>query len=136
MKAIATALGVGLCAHAAHAGDYVLTLHETGLREYYCTMRVTLENRTDAQLTEISGYFYSYIDGEEVGRSKGAWFMNVPSGGTAEAVFETPNSPCDKATKYEFVVGACRLGAGFEDKSVCSTRIEGVGLISAVAAGS
>lgn len=124
---------VGLWAGAAQADDYVLTLHETGLREYYCTMRVSLENRSEETLTEISGYFYSFIDGEQVGRSKGAWFMSVPPGGTAEAVFETPNAPCDRATRYDFVVGACRLGPRFEDKSLCTERIQGTGLIRAVA---
>ncbi|MEL7014174.1 MAG: hypothetical protein AAFO72_12960 [Pseudomonadota bacterium] len=137
MRTILLATAVTICESAAQAGDYILTLHETGQREYYCTMRVTLENQSDAPLTEISGFFYSYIDGEQVGRSKGTWFMNVPAGETAEAVFETPNSPCDQATRHDFVVGACRItGPGFDDTSVCANRLEGTGTIAIPAQGS
>ena len=128
MKATAIGLATALCLGAAplHAGDYLLTLIDSKLREYYCQITVTLENTTDAPLTEISGFFYAYIGDEEVGRSKGAWFMNVPAGGVAEATFETPNAPCDEVERYEFVLGACRLaGPGFEDVATCAPLIGG-----------
>lgn len=122
-------------ATAADAADYALELQSTGLREYYCTITVTLENRTDAPLTEISGFFYSFRGDEQVGRSKGGWFMNVPAGGIAEATFETPNAPCEEVTRYDFVVGACRIGPDFEDKALCAERVLGVAPIYAEAAG-
>ena len=110
-------------AAVARADDYHMTLIDTGKREYYCQIMVSLENKTESQLKEISGFFYSYMNGEEVGRSKGTWFMNVPAGQTAEAVFETPNAPCEEVDRYEFVVGACRFGQSFEDQELCATRI-------------
>lgn len=114
-----------LGAGKAAASDFVLALTDTGLREYYCQIMVTLENHTDTPLTEISGFFYAYIGDEQVGRSKGSWFMNVPAEGTATATFETPNAPCDEVERYEFVLGACRIGQGFEDKAACAARITG-----------
>ncbi|MEM8824470.1 MAG: hypothetical protein AAGF30_12730 [Pseudomonadota bacterium] len=104
--------------------DWALDLVGTGQREYYCTGTVRLTNQSDAPLTELSGFFLIHLDGEQVGRSKGTWFMNVPPGGTAEAVFETPNAPCAEADRWEFVVGACRVDAGFEDKAACAARID------------
>lgn len=112
-----------LSAAPAMAEDYHMTLIDTGKREYYCQIMVTLENKSESQLTEISGYFYSYKDGEKVGRSKGTWFMNVPAGETAEAVFETPNAPCEEVDRYEFVVGACRFGQSFEQQELCADKI-------------
>ena len=108
----------------ALASDYVLSLSDTGKREYYCTATITLENRTDAPLTEISGYFFTFVGEEQVGRSKGSWFMNVPAGGSAEAVFETPNAPCTEIDRYDFIIGACRMDAGFIDKADCASRID------------
>lgn len=124
MKRKGLTLMAALAASPA-AADYVLAIERTGLREYYCTLTVSLTNTTDETLTEISGFFYSYIGSEQVGRSKGSWFMNVAPGATATATFETPNAPCDTVTRYDFVVGACRLDAGFEDHEVCAQRLRG-----------
>lgn len=131
-RSAALAIPLSFTAAAALAQDYVLTITDTGLREYYCQITVELENKTDEQLTEISGYFYSYIGTEKVGRSKGAWFMNVPPGGTATATFETPNAPCDDVERHAFMVGACRFDAGFADKAECAARIGGTGTIEAM----
>ena len=120
---------------AAAAEDYALSLEGKGLRDYYCQITVALENRTDAPLTEISGYFNSYVGDQKVGRSKGSWFLNVGPGARAEATFETPNAPCDAVEQYEFVVGACRIGTSFEDKARCAGLIDGMGRISVVAPG-
>lgn len=56
----------------ALASDYVLSLSDTGKRAYYCTATITLENQTDAPLTEISGHFFTFVGDEQVGRSKGS----------------------------------------------------------------
>ncbi len=114
---------LALAPSVALASDYVLAIESKGLREYYCTITVSLENVSAKKLTEISGFFYSYIEDEMVGRSKGAWFMNVEPSSVQKAVFETPNAPCDDVTRYEFVVGACRFDAGFEDVSACEGRL-------------
>lgn len=115
---------------AGHADEFVLEITDTGQREYYCQIMVTLKNTTSEDLTEISGHFFSYLAGEQVGRSKGAWFMNVPAGQSATAIFETPNAPCNDVEMYEFIVGACRFSSGFEDQSECAGRIGTVAPIS------
>ncbi|MEM1266119.1 MAG: hypothetical protein AAGI50_08900 [Pseudomonadota bacterium] len=122
-RALSLTAAALLAAPTAFAEDYVLSLTGTAMRDYYCQIRVTLENTTDAPVTEISGFFYNYLDGAEVGRSRGAWFMNVAPGETADAVFETPNAPCEAVERYEFVVGACRFETSFVDKGVCAGRL-------------
>ena len=129
MRTAVIVIAAALTGGPASAADYVLSLTDTGKREYYCQIMVTLENRSDTVLTEISGHFLSYLDEAQVGRSKGAWFMNVPPGGRAEAVFETPNAPCDAVERYAFIVGACRLGPDFAPQSVCAERMAGAGAI-------
>ena len=129
MRIVAILIAAALAGGPARAADFVLSLTDTGKREYYCQIMVTLENRSDAVLTEVSGHFFSYLGDAEVGRSKGAWFMNVPPGGRAEAVFETPNAPCDAVERYAFVIGACRLGPDFAPQSVCAERMAGEGAI-------
>jgi hypothetical protein len=55
--------------------------------------------------------------------------MNVPPGARSEATFETPRAPCDEVDRYDFTVGACRLGTGFEDQTSCAARMTGEGPI-------
>lgn len=133
-RVLIVALGLAVPSASA-AQDYVLSLEGMGMREYYCQITVTLENRTAEPLTEISGFFYSYEGDMQVGRSKGAWFMGVEPDATAQATFETPNAPCHDGVRYEFVVGACRFDAGFADKAACAARIGGTGPITVVAPG-
>ena len=129
MKSLLYAALFAVVPSAALAADYVLAIEDKGMREYYCTINVSLTNTTDQPLMEISGFFYSYVDDTQVGRSKGTWFMNVPAGEAATAVFETPNAPCDDVTRYDFIVGACRIDGGFEDVAVCRERLSGTGSI-------
>lgn len=127
--------GVAACAllaaspSVAGAADFALSLSSTGKRDYYCVVSVVLENRSTAPLTELSGYFLSYVGEEKVGRSKGAWFINMPAGSRVEATFETPNIPCEAVDRHVFTIGACRIGAGFEDPAVCADRLIGEGTI-------
>ncbi|MEL7131540.1 MAG: hypothetical protein AAGK77_03910 [Pseudomonadota bacterium] len=108
--------------------DYRLTLTDIGKRDYYCTITVELTNDSAAPLTEINAFFLNYVGEMQVGRSKGASFFNVPAGGTARATFETPNAPCTATDtdveSYRMIIGACRIGKGFEDKSVCVERMK------------
>ena len=123
VKYLACGMLMILAANSASA-DYAIALQDKGLRDYYCTITVRLQNNTDAPLTEINGHFFSFVGEHEVGRSKGASFMNVAPGEIALATFETPNAPCEDVTSYRFVIGACRVGAGFIDKSDCAALIE------------
>ena len=120
---------------STHASDYALSLEGTGLRDYYCQITVALENRTEAPLTEINGFFYAFVGEEKVGRSKGSGFLSVDPAARVEVTFETPNAPCDQIDRYEFVVGACRIGASFEDKAECAGRLEGARPITIQSAG-
>ncbi|MEM8581736.1 MAG: hypothetical protein AAGA38_16595 [Pseudomonadota bacterium] len=119
------------------AGEMELTLGEIGLREYYCTHEMTLNNQSQTAVMEVSGHFNFYIGEEQVGRSKGTWFMNIAPGESKTATFETPNAPCNDVERYEFVVGACRVtGPGFDPVEKCSAMITGLGLIDVLAPGS
>lgn len=114
------------CAASSSMADYAIEIEGTGMRAYYCTITVSLHNQTDAPLTEVNGHFFSYLDGTQVGRSKGASFLNVAPDGRAEAVFETPNAPCDEVTSYQFVIGACRIDTAFIPKQDCAALIDPV----------
>lgn len=104
------------------------------MQDYYCSITVELTNETDAPLAEINGHFFSFVGEESVGRSRGASFLNVPAGTSAEASFLTPNAPCDDVTSYGFVIGACRFDTAFADRSECAQRIVPVPPISTVSA--
>ncbi|MEL6100400.1 MAG: hypothetical protein AAFO97_11235 [Pseudomonadota bacterium] len=118
---------LAICAGSV-AAEYTLTLKDIGKRDYYCTITVELANGTDEPLTEINAFFLNYIGETEVGRSKGASFANVAPGTSATATFETPNAPCSATDTdvetYMMIIGACRIGIGFEDKSVCVERMD------------
>lgn len=103
--------------------DYQLALTDIGKRDYYCTITVELTNQSDTILTEINAFFLNYVGDTQVGRSKGASFMNVAPGTVSSATFETPNAPCSaretQVESYQMVIGACRIDNAFEDKAVC-----------------
>ncbi|MEM9524036.1 MAG: hypothetical protein AAF982_08595 [Pseudomonadota bacterium] len=118
--------GLALCLGSMALADYRLDLVGTGLRDYYCTITVTLTNETNAPVTEINGYFLSFVGGKQVGRSKGSSFLNIAPDGTGSTIFETPNAPCDDVTRYEFVVNACRFDSEFAKRTECTMRIDAV----------
>lgn len=103
--------------------DYELALTDIGKRDYYCTITVELTNQSETMLTEINAFFLNYVGDTQVGRSKGASFMNVAPGAVASATFETPNAPCSatetQVESYQMVIGACRIDNTFEDKAAC-----------------
>lgn len=122
---------------SAYAADYRMTLTDIGQRDYYCTITVELENLSGMPLDDINGYFLSYVGEEEVGRSKGASFLNVGPGGRVSAIFETPNAPCTAdttdVTRYRFFVGACRISQSFVDRAACAAQIETIMPIASAA---
>lgn len=103
--------------------DYTLEIINTGLTDYYCSITVKLTNRSDKKLTEINGYFISFVGDQDVGRSRGASFLHVAAHQSDEAEFLTPNAPCDDVTRYRFVVGACRFETSFADRTACAPLI-------------
>ncbi|MEM6758777.1 MAG: hypothetical protein AAF601_04800 [Pseudomonadota bacterium] len=111
------------CLAGPVAAEYRVALTDTGKRDYYCTITVTLTNESAEPLTEVNAFFLNFIGEEQVGRSKGASFFNVAPGASASAVFETPNAPCQDVEYYEMIIGACRLGSSFEPKAVCANKI-------------
>lgn len=124
-----TGLTGALCA-ACVAGpafaDYRLEFEGTSFREYYCGVTLTMTNESDETLTEINGFVASMVDGEQVARSRGMSFLNLAPGESASNLFEAPNAPCDEATEYVFIVGACRFDASFSPQEECAARINGV----------
>ena len=101
------------------AAEYTLALKDIGKRDYYCTITVELTNGPDEQLTAINAFFLNYVGEAAVDRSRGA---------STSATFETPNAPCSATDTdvetYKMIIGACRIGIGFEDKSVCVERMD------------
>ena len=128
---------IGVLCAACIAGpalaDYRLEFEGTSFREYYCGVTLTMTNESDDPLTEINGFVASMIDGEQVARSRGRSFLNLAPGESASALFEAPNAPCDEATEYVFIVGACRLGPGFSPQRACAERIVGVAPVAETA---
>lgn len=120
----------------AMADNFRLEITDIGKRDYYCTVTATLENGSDETLQDLNGYFLSFMDGEKVGRSKGASFLFVAPGASARAEFETPGAPCTEhsteVTSYQFIVGACRMGNKFLDQSDCASTVKAVAPIVAV----
>ena len=115
-----------LAAPTAGLAEYKLEFEGTSFREYYCGVTLTMTNESDAPLTEINGFVASMIDGEQVARSRGMSFMNLAPGDSATKLFEAPNAPCDEATEYVFIVGACRFDASFSPQAECAAQIVGV----------
>jgi hypothetical protein len=113
--------------------DYRLELEGTSFRKYYCGVTLTMTNESDDTLTEIAGFVASMVDGEQVARSRGMSFLNLAPGESASNLFEAPNAPCDEATEYVFIVGACRFGPGFSPQQDCADRIVGVAPVAETA---
>ena len=121
-----TLAALTLVAPGAALADYKLEFEGTSFREYYCGVTLTMTNESEAHLTEINGFVASMIDGEQVARSRGMSFLNLAPGDSATKLFEAPNAPCDEATEYVFIVGACRFDASFAPQADCAARIDGV----------
>lgn len=121
------------CVAAPAFADYRLEFEGTSFREYYCGVTLTMTNESDETLTEINGFVVSMIGGEQVARSRGMSFLNLAPGESASNLFEARNAPCDEATEYVFIVGACRFGSGFSPQQDCADRIVGVAPVAEVA---
>jgi len=120
-----TTITIAMIGSAAKT-DYLLEFSGTSFREYYCGVTLVMTNQSDAPLVEINAFVASYIGDEQIGRSRGASFLNLGPGESASALFEAPHAPCDEATRYEFVVGACRIDTSFSAHEDCSSRITGI----------
>ncbi len=126
-------IAAGACLDNAGAADFELSLTDTGKRDYYCTVTLTVTNTTDdVVLDEINGRLMLRIGEEQVARSKGASLLAAPPGGTASATFETPDAPCDDIDSYHFVVGICRIEGSFIGADECAPRISGIAPVSAI----
>ena len=117
-------------AATALADDLRLSVVETGVRDYYCTTTLRLENSGTETLNDLNGFLVLIGDGAEIGRSRAASFFAVDPGGSADITFDAPNAPCDAVTDLRFVVGACRIDQSFRDQADCATRIDPVAPIA------
>ncbi|MEM6638189.1 MAG: hypothetical protein AAF667_20160 [Pseudomonadota bacterium] len=123
MKFLSATIALAAMTASVAQADYRLVFEGTSFREYYCGVTLTMTNESPAPLVEINGFVASFIGDEQVGRSRGASFLNLAPGESASALFEAPHAPCDEATRYEFVVGACRIGSSFAAKEDCASKI-------------
>ena len=117
-------VGIAASAASANAADIRMSVVETGIRSYYCTMTVRLENGTADTVNDLNGYFVLYAGADQVGQSRANSFLDVAPGATSEAIFEAPNAPCAEITGVSFVVGACRIDRSFRDRVTCASRLE------------
>lgn len=117
---------LGLVIAAPASAEYRLEFDGVSFREYYCGVTLTMTNDGDETLTEINGFVASMIDGEQVAHSRGMSFLNLAPGQSESRLFEAPNAPCDEATEYVFIVGACRFGPSFSPQEECAALIRGV----------
>ena len=109
----------------AVAGEgMTLTLQDTGKREYYCQATFELASPGEAMFQDVNGYFYVFVDDEQVGRSKGSSFRFDEGNSAASATFETPNAPCTDVNGFVFVVGACMQANSFVDRTECAAAIQ------------
>ncbi len=114
----------------ALADDLRLSVVETGVRDYYCTTTLRLENSGTGTLNDINGFLVLLEDDSEIGRSWAASFFAIDPGGSADITFDAPNAPCDAVTDLRFVVGACRIDQAFQDQTDCAARIDPVAPIA------
>ena len=117
-------LGIMAPAVSAKAADFRMSVVETGVRSYYCTMTVRLENGAAGTVNDLNGYFVLYAGDDQVGQSRATSFLNVAPGTVSDTIFEAPNAPCAEITGASFVVGACRIDQSFRDLADCADRLE------------
>lgn len=121
---LALTLVAGAAAALADEAPFRLSVVETGMRDYYCTVTVRLENRGAQVVDDVNGHFVLYSGEDEVGEGRSASFLGVAAGGEGEAVFLAPNAPCDTIDGYAFRVGACRIAGSFENRAECASWFE------------
>ena len=123
-RALFAMLGILALAGHAEAADFRMSVIETGVRSYYCTMTVRLENGAADTVNDLNGYFVLYAGNDQVGQSRASSFLDVAPGATSDAIFEAPNAPCSEITDVSFVVSACRIDQSFRDRADCVGRLE------------
>ena len=132
---VLAALSLAMPPVSTMAGESMtLTLKDTGKREYYCQATFELATSGETMFQDVNGYFYVFVDDEQVGRSKGVSFLFGDGGSAASATFETPNAPCPDVNGYVFVVGACMRGNSFVDRTECAATILPGGVVREVRA--
>ena len=126
MRQIVAFISIFGFAMPAIAAEYRMSLVETGVRDYYCTYTVRLENSGPEPLNDLNGYFVLLDENEPVGESRSSSLLNAASGEVTETVFEAPNAPCDSVNGLQFVVSACRVGQSFRNQADCAANLETV----------
>ena len=118
----------------ASANDLHLSVIDTGMRDYYCTTTVRLENAGTETVDDLNGFLVLLNGDAEIGQSKAGSFFGLAPGAAAEVTFDAPNAPCAEVTALRFVVGACRIDQSFRDQADCAARIDpGAPITEAVA---
>ena len=117
-------------AAAALAEDLRLSVVETGIRDYYCTTTVRLENASAETVNDLNGFLVLLAGEAEVGQSRSSSFFALAPGAVADITFDAPNAPCADVTGLRFVVGACRIDQSFRDQADCAARIAPVAPIA------
>lgn len=117
-------------APSALADDLRLSVVDTGVRDYYCTTTVRLENAGAETVNDLNGFLVLLAGEAEVGQSRASSFFALDPGAVADVTFDAPNAPCADVTGLRFVVGACRIDQSFRDQADCAARIAPVAPIA------
>ncbi len=131
-RVIASLAGLGL-AGPLHAAEFRLSVADTGSRDYYCTVSVTVENGTAARLDDLNGVFDLLAGGGRVGSTRAGSFFAVAPGAAMTATFESPDAPCADIDGYRFLINSCRIDGQFLAADQCAGRITVVAPIQGVA---
>lgn len=110
----------------AWAADYRVSLVEAGIRDYYCTTTIEIENLSDGSLVGIN----TFIDlvGPEglINTSRGVMAGPIEPGDVLQMRMDAPNEPCGDIESYVLVVGTCQTDSGFRDRHDCAAAFETV----------
>jgi hypothetical protein len=110
----------------AAAADYRVSLVEAGVRDYYCTTTIEIENLSDAPLIGINSFVDLHGADGLINTSRGGLAGPTAPGEAVQMTMDAPNEPCSEIESYVLVVGTCQKEAGFRNRNDCAAAFETV----------
>ncbi|NBB82136.1 MAG: hypothetical protein GVY28_01895 [Alphaproteobacteria bacterium] len=125
LKAAGSGLaGVALSSSLAMAADYRVSLVDAGMRDYYCTTTIAIENISDAPLVGINTFVDLMSADGLINTSRGVMAGPVAPGEAVQMTMDAPNEPCADIESYVLVVGSCQIENGFRNRDDCAAAFE------------
>ncbi|MEM8640341.1 MAG: hypothetical protein AAGG51_16225 [Cyanobacteria bacterium P01_G01_bin.54] len=110
----------------AIAADYRVSLAEAGIRDYYCTTTIEIENLSDAPLLGINTFMDLMGADGLITTSRGVLAGPIAPGESVQMTMDAPNEPCAAIESYVLVVGSCQIESGFRNTDDCAAAFETV----------